>query len=189
MSETRRLAARAIELDRDDARVLTMAGFGLCYIVGEVEEAAVLLARAIQLDPNLVLARTWMGWTKVYLGDMDGAVEQLEVALRVNPLDPRRYTTSTAMAYAHFFAGRNDKALALATDVVRQQPNYLAGRRIMMACHAMAGRIDEARQACAAAMRIDPTQRISVSNARAPFRRPQDVDKLAQAFRIAGMPE
>jgi adenylate cyclase len=189
ISETRRLARQAIELDRDDARVLTMAGFGLAYVVGEVEEAAVFLARAIQLDPNLVLARTWMGWTKVYLGDTDGAIEQLEVALRVNPLDPRRYTTSTAMAYAHFFAGRNDEASALATNVVRQQPNYLAAQLVMMACHAIAGRIDEARQACAAVLRIDPTQRISVSSARAPFRRPQDVDKLEQAFRIAGMPE
>jgi adenylate cyclase len=189
ISETRRLAARATELDRDDARVLAMAGFGLCYVVGEVEEGAVLLARAILLDPNLVLARTWMGWTKVYLGDMDGAIEQLEVALRVNPLDPLRHTISTAMAYAHFFAGRNDEASALATVVVRQQPNFVPGQRIMMACHAVAGRIDEARQACAAALRIDPTQRISVSNARAPFRRLQDIDKLEQAFRIAGMPE
>jgi tetratricopeptide (TPR) repeat protein len=189
ISETRRLAARAIELDRDDARVLAMAGFGLCYVAGEVEEAAVLLARAIQLDPNLMLARTWMGWTKVYLGDMDGAIEQLEVALRVNPLDPRRYTTSTAMAYAHFFAGRNDEAFALATDAVRRQPNNLAAQRIMMACQAVAGRVDEARQTCAAAMRIDPNQRISASSARGPFRRPQDIAKLEGAFRIAGMPE
>jgi len=189
ISETRRLASQAIELDRDDARVLGMAGFALGYVVGEVEVAAEFLARAIQLDPNLVLARTWMGWTKVYLGDMDGAIEQLEVAQRLNPLDPRRYVALTATAYAHFFAGRNDEALVWATNVVRQQPNYLAGRRIMMACHATAGRIDQARQACAVAMRIDPTQRISVSNARAPFRRSEDIDKLAQAFRIAGMPE
>jgi len=59
----------------------------------------------------------------------------------------------------------------------------------MMACHAVAGRIEDARQACAAVLRIDPTQRISGSNARAPFRRPQDIDRLEQAFRIAGMPE
>jgi hypothetical protein len=58
-----------------------------------------------------------------------------------------------------------------------------------MACHALAGLIDQARQACAVAMRIDPTQRISISNARTPFRRSEDIDKLAQAFRIAGMPE
>ena len=189
ISETRQTARQAIELDRDDARVLAGAGFGLVYVVGEVEEAAVFLDRAVKLDPNLVLARTWLGWTRVYLGDTEGAIEQLNVALRVNPLDPHRYTTSTAMAYAHFFAGRNDEASVWATDVVRQQPNYLAGRRIMTACHAVAGRIDEARQACAAAMRIDPAQRISGSKARAPFRRPQDLDRLEQAFRIAGMPE
>jgi adenylate cyclase len=59
----------------------------------------------------------------------------------------------------------------------------------MMACHAAAGRIDQARQACAIAMQIDPTQRISGSRSRAPFRRPQDIEKLAQAYRIAGMPE
>ena len=57
------------------------------------------------------------------------------------------------------------------------------------AAFAINGQIDEARRACAVSMRIDPTQRISVSNARAPFRRQQDIDKLAQAFRIAGMPE
>jgi adenylate cyclase len=189
ISLTRQLASQAIELDRDDARVLGMAGFALGYVVGEVEMAAEFLARAIQLDPNLMLARTWLGWTKVYLGDMDSAIEQLEVAQRLSPLDPRRYVTLTAMAYAHFFAGRNEEASAWAINVVRQQPNYLAGQRIMAACHAMAGRIDQARQACAVAMRIDPTQRISVLNGRAPFRRSQDIDKLEQAFRIAGIPE
>src|SRR5260370_13535861 len=125
-----------------------------------------------------------MGWTKVSLGDMDGAIEQLEVAQRLNPLDPRRYVTLTAMAYAHFFAGRNDEASVWAANVVRQQPNYLAGQRIMTACHAVAGRIDEARQACPVAMRIDPSQRISVSNPPAPFPPPPDIHQLSQPVRI-----
>src|SRR4051794_34884263 len=51
ISATRRLASQAIELDRDDARVLGMAGFALGYVAGEVEVAAEFLARAIQLDP------------------------------------------------------------------------------------------------------------------------------------------
>jgi adenylate cyclase len=189
ISETRRLARQAIELDKDDARVLTLAGFGLAYVVGEVEEAAVLLARAVQLDPNLVLARAWMGWIDLYLGEVDAAIEQLQVAMRVSPRDPRNYATLTAMANALFLAGRNDEASTWATMAVREQPNYLAGQRVMMACHAVAGRIDQARQACAVALQIDPTQRISGSRSRAPFRRPQDIEKLAQAYRIAGMPE
>jgi tetratricopeptide (TPR) repeat protein len=187
--ETRRLAERALELDRDDARVLAMAGMAVAYVLGEVEEASVLLARAIQLDSNLGLARLWMGWINVYLGDVDAAIEQFQIAIRVNPLDPRGFVARTGMAYAHFFASRNEEASTWATAVVRQQPNYLAAQRIMMACHAMAGRIEEAQQTCALALHMDSTQRISGGKSFAPFRRPEDLEKLAEAFRIAGMPE
>jgi hypothetical protein len=38
-------------------------------------------------------------------------------------------------------------------------------------------------------MKIDPTQRISDIRDRQPFRREADVARLAEAFRIAGMPE
>jgi len=58
----------------------------------------------------------------------------------------------------------------------------------MMACHAMAGRGKEAQQECELALRIDPTMRISQTKDRVPLR-PEDIDKLAAAFRIAGMPE
>jgi adenylate cyclase len=53
----------------------------------------------------------------------------------------------------------------------------------------MSGRISEARQSCALAMQTDPGQRISQIKDRNPFRRPEDIDRFAQAFRIAGMPE
>jgi predicted Ser/Thr protein kinase len=44
------------------ATVLALAGQALGLFVGEVEEGAALLARAISLDPNLALARIWNGW-------------------------------------------------------------------------------------------------------------------------------
>ena len=39
------------------------------------------------------------------------------------------------------------------------------------------------------ALQLDPTQRISQIKDFAPFRRAEDIERLAQAFRIAGMPE
>ena len=93
------------------------------------------------------------------------------------------------MAFAHFFAGRNEEASSWAATAVRQQPNFLAAQRIMMACHAMSGRVEEAREACMLALQLDPTQRISGIKDRTPFRRAEDIERLAQAFRIAGMPE
>jgi adenylate cyclase len=189
IAETRRLSAKAIELDRDDARVLALAGFPLAYVAGEVERAGLLVSQAVQIDPNLGLARMWMGWINVYLGEHEAAIEQLEIAQRLNPLDPRRYGARAAMAYAHFFAGRHEEASKLAATATQQQPNYLAGQRIMMACHAVMGRLDEARASCATVMQIDPSQRVSGNKARAPFQRPEDIKKLKEAFLIAGMPE
>ena len=58
-----------------------------------------------------------------------------------------------------------------------------------MACHAMSGRIEEAREICARMMQLKPALRISRIKDRTPFRRAEDIERLAQAFRIAGMPE
>src|SRR6202022_69911 len=146
------------------------------------------LSRAISLDPNLAIAHIWNGWTHVYLGDVEVAIEQFQVALRLSPVDPRIFLSQTGMAYAHFLAGRYEDGSSWATIAIRQQPNYLGARRIMMACHAMAGRVKEAQQECELALRIDPTMRISQTKDRVPLR-PEDIDKLAAAFRIAGMPE
>jgi adenylate cyclase len=101
--EARRLVKRAIELDKDDALVLARAGCVLTYLAGEVEEGAALFLRAINLDPNLAEARHWSGWIHLYLGDVDAAVEQFHVALRLSPLDPWIVVwVQTGLAYAHF---------------------------------------------------------------------------------------
>jgi adenylate cyclase len=189
IAETRRLARRAIELDKDDPSVLARAGFALAAVVGEVEEGAALLSRAINLDPNQTTARYWRGWIHIYLGEVDAAIEQFQVALRLNPLDPRIFAVQTGLAWAHFLAGRNEDASTWAATAVRQQPNYLSGQRAMMACHAMSGRLEEAREVCARALQLDPTQRISGIKDRVRLSRAQDIERLAQAYRIAGMPE
>ncbi|MBT1517183.1 winged helix-turn-helix domain-containing protein [Bradyrhizobium sp. SRL28] len=189
IAETRHLARRAIELDQDDPSVLARAGHALAYVVGEVEEGADLVSRAINLDPNQATARYWMGWIHLCLGEIDPAIEQFQVALRLSPLDPSIFTAHSGMAWAHFMAGRNDEASSWAAATIRRQPNFLAGYRIMMACHAMSGRVEEARKACMLALQLDPTLRISRIKDVVPLRRAEDIERLAQAFRIAGLPE
>jgi tetratricopeptide (TPR) repeat protein len=187
--EARRLARRAIELDKDDPSVLALAGAALAYVVREVEEGAALVSRAITLDPNLVTARYWSGWTHLYVGDVDAAAEQFQVVLRLSPLDPRIVMAQAGLAYAHFFAGRYDEASTWATAAARQQPDHLGAQRIIMACHAMSGRVEAAREICARLMQLNPALRISLIRDRTEFRRAQDIERLEQAFRIAGMPE
>src|ERR1700682_3758394 len=156
----------------------------LGVFVGGVEEGGAALSRAISLDPNLALARIWNGFVQLNLGDGDAAIEQFQIGLRMSPLDPRIYMAQIGMAIAHFLAGRYEEGSLWAKIAVQQNPNFVGAHRILMACHAMAGRLEEARQAWAVARQIDPTQRISTVMNRLHFRRSKDLQLVVEAFGI-----
>jgi TolB-like protein/class 3 adenylate cyclase len=186
-AEARSLATRAIQLDNQDPMVLAMVGDTLAYVLGEVEEGAKLIWQAIDLNPNYATARNWGGWAYLWLGDVNAAIDQFHAALRLDPRDPWICTAQSGLAFAHFFAGRNEEASLWAATAIKQRPDHVAAYRVMTACHVTSGQIEEARQTCKIAMQLDPSQRISRFNGL--FRRTQDIEKLARALRIAGMPE
>jgi TolB-like protein/class 3 adenylate cyclase len=187
--ETRQFAERAIQLDRDDPLVLASSGQAYSFVLEEPENGVALLTRAMALDPNLAIARNWSGWGNIYLGNTDAAIEQFSAAIRLSPLDPRLFLPQTGMAYALFFAGRYEDGLAWATRAMQNQSNFLGAHRTLMANLAMTGRIAEARRACDAMLKADPTFCISGITKRTPFRRPEDIERLGEAYRIAGVPE
>jgi TolB-like protein/class 3 adenylate cyclase len=183
------IARRLLKLSNDDARILAHAGQALAYVVGNVEEGATILDKAVRLDPNLAMARLWSGGAQRFLGNHDPAIEQYIHALRLSPLDPRIFLAQTGMAAAHFLAGRYDQATEWATKAVRQFPDYVVAHRVALVCHAVCGRADAARQTRELVMRLDPSFCIASIKDQTPYRRKEDIDKLAHAFRIAGVPE
>jgi TolB-like protein/class 3 adenylate cyclase len=181
-------ARKALELAKDDPIVLAHSGMALAFVAGHLEEGAAYLKKATDLDANLALGWSYRGLTSNYLGKA-GAIEQFHQAIRLSPLDPRIFVSFSGLATNYFFAGNYDEASEWADKAQRESPNHLFCRRIAMACQAMSGRVDEAREACSRVMKMDPTQRISDIRDRQPFRRDADVAKLAEGFRLAGMPE
>ena len=103
--EARRLARRAIELDKDDPTVLAMAGNALGVVVGEVEEGAALVSRAINLDPNLAAAQYWMGWEHLWRGDVDAGFEHFQSVLRLSPVDPPPLLCQDRDSICAFYGG------------------------------------------------------------------------------------
>jgi TolB-like protein len=186
--EGRQLAERAMQLDQSDPLVLAHAAEVYSYVLEEPETGAALAARAVALDPNLAMARLWAGWAQIYLGNHDAAIEQFSAAIRLSPIDPHLFLPQNGMAFAQFFAGRYEEGLSWATSAIQRQPNLPGAQRILMANLAMAGRMAEARRACDAVLQTDPALRVSGLKS-TPFRRLEDVEKLSQAWRIAGVPE
>lgn len=95
----------------------------------------------------------------------------------------------SALAFAHFFAGRHEEAVSWAEMAVREKPSLLITLTIASASSALAGRLEEAARALAQMRQLQPTLRMDNLQNLFPIRRPEDFAKLAEGMRLAGLPE
>src|SRR5262245_24863602 len=189
-AETRRLALRAVQLGKDDATVLCFAGYALAYVVGDLDDGAAFLDRALVINPNLAQGWSYSGWVKLWLGEPDRAIDHFMHAKRLSPMDLALSAMRAGTAHAHFFAGRYDEALTWAKMTLREVPNSHPALRIAAASCALAGRGEEAKSLMARLLEIDPALRISnFENVLGPYRHPEHPAKYADALRKAGLPE
>ena len=188
--EVARLARRAVDLGRDDALALSSGGMALAYVVGDLDDGAAFVDRALSLNPNLAVAWSFDGWMKIWFGEHNTAIEHAARAMRLSPLDPRLCAWQFHTALAHFFAGRYDEAASWAEAALREQPNYPAALRVAAASHALAGRPEKAQKLMGRLRKLDPALRISnLADVAPPVRHPEDLAKWEEGLRKAGLPE
>jgi adenylate cyclase len=189
-AETARLARRAVALGRDDATALSAGGFALAFVVGDLDDGAAFIDRALTLNPNMTLAWHCSGWARIWLGKLDVAIEHLARAMRLSPLDPHIFRMQAATAHAHFFAGRYDMASSWAGMGLRDRPDDINTLLIATASNGLAGRLEQAQKALARLRQLDPARRVSnLRDAMGPYRRPEDVARYEEGLRKAGLPE
>jgi len=190
MSETARLARRAVELGRDDAAALATSGGAIVYVVGDLDDGAALIDQALALNPNLAAAWHYSGWARLYLGEPDLAIEHLARAMRLSPFDPLIEWMQAATAHAHFLAGRYDMASSSAETALLASPETVVALRIAAASNALAGRLEQAQIMMARLRQLAPALRVSnLMDTQGPYRRPEDVARYEEGLRKAGLPE
>ena len=189
IAETARLARRAAELGPDDAVALSRGAQALGYVVGDLDAAATFAERALVLNPNLAGAWYASGWVRVFLGESDVAIKHFAHAMRLSPLDPHSIGFQAGTAFAHFLAGRYDEASLWAGKAMWETTNYLTTLVIAAASNALAGRPAEAQKTMARLRELYPTLRVSNVKDWATFRRPEDLARLEEGLRRAGLPE
>jgi adenylate cyclase len=190
IAEVTRLAQRAVELGKDDAIALADSGYALAYVVRDLEAGAALIDRALVLNSNSAEAWNWGGWVKNFLGEPETAIERFARALRLSPLGPRVTAMRGGTASAHFFLGRYDEAASWAAMALQDNPDFQPGLRVAAASNAMAGRPEQAHKAMARLRQLNPTLRIcNLKDVRGPYRRADDLSRLEEGLRQAGLPE
>ena len=189
VAETERLARRAAELGKDDAVALSRASHALGRVVGDIDAASTFVDRALVLNPNLAGAWLASGWTKVWRGEPEIAINHFAQAICLSPLDPLMVMMQNGTAYAHLIAGRYDEAVSWAERGLWAEANYLPSLRINAASYALAGRLAEARKMMSRLRERDPALRVSNLKDRLPLRRPEDLARVEEGLRKAGLPE
>jgi TolB-like protein/DNA-binding SARP family transcriptional activator len=187
--EAERLARLAARLGPNNAAALSVAGFVVASVADDFDMGLALVDRALVLNRNLVNAWYLSGWVRVLNGEPEVALEHFSHAERLSPFDPFKWGCHLGVAYAHFMVGRDNQALSSVEHCLRDMPNFRPALLIVAASSAFLGATDRAATTVARIRELDPTKCISQLKARTPFRQPEQIVRLLDGLRRAGLPE
>jgi TolB-like protein/class 3 adenylate cyclase len=180
-------AKRAIQTGPDDPDVLWMAAATMLIFAGDRSTAAALSDRALAINPNSALAWMARGWSCFAQPDL--AIEALERAMRLSPLDRLARTFWTGIAYAHIAAGRYEEALDWAERALRTEPDYLGGLLTKAIACTRLGRIEEAHAAIQKTLDANPWRTASRIKLFSRLFPPAVAAICVESVRKAGLPE
>jgi adenylate cyclase len=188
IAEGLNLARQALETGKDDPDVLWMAGDAISVLGRDHATAAVVIDRALKLNPNS--ANAWMakGWMECNENHPRPAIDSLERAIQLSPLDPLNYFFTGGLAFAYLLAGQYQEAAEWADRCFREQPRYTFALRVKMVACAYLGRVEEARSAVTRLLELYPKLTIASWRVSTVFSA-QIWAIFEEGLRKAGLPE
>jgi len=173
-------ARRALQVAPDDPIVLANVPESLARHGEDIGAMTALVDRALALNPNY--ARAWhvSGILRVWAGDAETAIKHLEAALRLSPR-ARVGNTFLPLGLAHFLSRRFDEATSKLLLAIQDNPSFTQPYRLLAACYAHMGRLDDAREAVARLRTITSVVMPDVSY----LRNPEDRELWLSGLRLA----
>ncbi len=189
MAEAGRLAERAITLDPQDAKALTIAGHVRAFLHHRLREAIALHERALMLNPNLAMAWNLSGVAFAYLGDLQEADRRVARYKQLSPFDPQAYFYDTARIIIALLKRQHEQAVEIGREVSQMNPAFSAACKPYLAALGHLGAKSEAESVRARLLEIEPEFSISRFTAASPFERAEDRDHYVRGLRLAGIRE
>ncbi len=138
-------ARRALEVGGDDPGILANAAHTLAYFGEDISAMMALVDRALAFNPSF--ARGWhvSSALRLWAGYPDIAIEHAEASLRLSPR-ARVGPALVTIGAAHLFSRRYDEAVPKLLLAIQEDPSFPEPYRILAACYAHMGRLDDARE-------------------------------------------
>jgi adenylate cyclase len=137
-------AKRALEVAEDNPGILANTAQALAFFGEDIDAMITLVDRALTLNPSF--ARGWYisGILRLWAGQPDMAIEHLETSLRLSPR-ARVGPAFVAIGAAHLVSRRFVEAVPKLILAIQEDPSAPAPYRLLAACYAHMGKLNEAR--------------------------------------------
>jgi len=174
------LARQALQVAGDDPGILANAAFVLANFGEEIGAMMALVDRALALTPSF--SRGWFlsGVLRLWASQPDLAIKHAEMALRLSPRE-RMGTPLSLIGEAHFFKREFAEAAPKLLQSIQENPGYPHSYRVLAACYAQMGRLDEAREIIARLSVLTP----DLVPSAAQLRNPADRELFLSGLRAA----
>jgi len=150
------LVRRSIELDPRNALALSVAGHIAAYLDHDYERALHLFDSSLKLDPSSAYAWDSSAVALSYAGRADEALRRIGDSAELWQQHPDAYYFRTTACIALLLAGKPDEAIAVGRQAVRENPNFQASYRPLIASLGLTGRLVEAERYLRDLRRLHP---------------------------------
>jgi len=179
--------ARAVELDNEDPWGHLVLGMGHSRR-RRPGPAVAHLSKSVELNPSFVLGHAGLGYALACGGEPERGLQALEQAERLSPRDPFLAFYAPTVRYMALFAlERYEEAIAVCRATSELHPNHAGAWRLMTVSLGLLGRIDEARQALAHTMILQPDLSGDHVEKNTVFANPADRSRFLLGLRKAGL--
>jgi adenylate cyclase len=152
---------------------------------GEHDESIAAVERSIALNPNFAEGYNGLGIILHYAGRSEEALKPFERGVALNPSCPGMWLHFRAQAA--FQLRRFEAAVGLLQQRILRNPDTDASRVLLAASYGQMGRLEEAREAWAGALRVNPDYSLERRRKVLPYKNPGDFDLVVEGLRKAGV--
>ena len=183
-------ARRALELDRNNALVLTLVAHVHSYLFGEYDFAAGLFEQALRTNPAETLAWDLYAMLHAYAGQPKKALSMARWACHLGARSAYRYYFETTRAITANFAGEHRTAIEAGIAALAVRPDFNSLLRVLVSSHAHLGEIDKARTYLQRLLAVEPNFSIqSLREAGYPGLETEGGRHFLKGLLIAGVPQ
>lgn len=181
-------ARRALDIDPDSSLALTMLGNVHTSYLRDLDAADTHYAAATRSNPNESLA--WLQWgnARSFRGDGPTALNYVDRAIRLSPLDPARHFYDSISASAALAAGDHERAVTAARASLAQNEHHVSTHRVLAIALSLTGRLGEARSQVQQLLALEPGLTVETFVARSPGAASGLAQRFGQALAQAGLP-